>query len=205
MFTGLIRHRGILINSVKENELLTLEIENSELARTAKVKDSINVNGICLTITGIKNNLMWFELVEETQKRTTARNWTSNQFLHLEPAMSLSDRLDGHLVSGHIDTTVSLIEKIEQPDALILWFKVPAAWNGLLIEKGSVAIDGVSLTVAQLLERDDESVDFSVWLIPTTVENTNFSQLKVGDKVNIEFDLVAKYILKNLKRKNFES
>ncbi len=205
MFTGLIRHRGILINSVKENELLTLEIENSELARTAKVKDSINVNGICLTITGIKNNLMWFELVEETQKRTTARNWTSNQFLHLEPAMSLSDRLDGHLVSGHIDTTVSLIEKIEQPDALILWFKVPAAWNGLLIEKGSVAIDGVSLTVAQLLERDDESVDFSVWLIPTTVENTNFSQLKVGDKVNIEFDLVAKYILKNLKRTNFES
>ncbi len=205
MFTGLIRHRGILINSVKENELLTLEIENSELARTAKVKDSINVNGICLTITGIKNNLMCFELVEETQKRTTARNWTSNQFLHLEPAMSLSDRLDGHLVSGHIDTTVSLIEKIEQPDALILWFKVPAAWNGLLIEKGSVAIDGVSLTVAQLLERDDESVDFSVWLIPTTVENTNFSQLKVGDKVNIEFDLVAKYILKNLKRTNFES
>ncbi len=205
MFTGLIRHRGILINSVKENDLLTLEIENSELAKTAKVKDSINVNGICLTISGIKNNLMCFELVEETQKRTTARNWTSNQFLHLEPAMSLSDRLDGHLVSGHIDTTVSLIEKIEQPDALILWFKVPAAWNGLLIEKGSVAIDGVSLTVAQLLERDDESVDFSVWLIPTTVENTNFSQLKVGDKVNIEFDLVAKYILKNLKRTNFES
>lgn len=205
MFTGLIRHRGILINSVKENELLTLEIENSELAKTAKVKDSINVNGICLTISGIKNNLMCFELVEETQKRTTARNWTSNQFLHLEPAMSLSDRLDGHLVSGHIDTTVSLIEKIEQPDALILWFKVPAAWNGLLIEKGSVAIDGVSLTVAQLLERDDETVDFSVWLIPTTVENTNFSQLKVGDKVNIEFDLVAKYILKNLKRTNFES
>ena len=205
MFTGLIRHRGILINSVKDNELLTLEIENSELTKTAKVKDSINVNGICLTISEIKNNLMSFELVEETQKRTTARNWTSNQVLHLEPAMSLSDRLDGHLVSGHIDTTVSLIEKIEQPDALILWFKVPAAWNGLLIEKGSVAIDGVSLTVAQLLERADDSVDFSVWLIPTTVENTNFSQLKVGDKVNIEFDLVAKYILKNLKRTKLES
>lgn len=205
MFTGLIRHRGILINSVKENELLILEIENLELAKTAKVKDSINVNGICLTISEIKNNLMSFELVEETQKRTTARNWTSNQVLHLEPAMSLSDRLDGHLVSGHIDTTVSLIEKIEQPDALILWFKVPAAWNGLLIEKGSVAIDGVSLTVAQLLERADDSVDFSVWLIPTTVENTNFSQLKVGDKVNIEFDLVAKYILKNLKRTKLES
>ena len=205
MFTGLIRHRGILINSVKENELLILEIENLELAKTAKVKDSINVNGICLTISEKKNNLMSFELVEETQKRTTARNWTSNQFLHLEPAMSLSDRLDGHLVSGHIDTTVSLIEKIEQPDALILWFKVPAAWNGLLIEKGSVAIDGVSLTVAQLLERADDSVDFSVWLIPTTVENTNFSQLKVGDKVNIEFDLVAKYILKNLRRTKLES
>ncbi|MGA0798170.1 MAG: riboflavin synthase [Candidatus Nanopelagicales bacterium] len=205
MFTGLIRHRGILINSVKENELLILEIENLELAKTAKVKDSINVNGICLTISEIKNNLMSFELVEETQKRTTAIDWTSNQFLHLEPAMSLSDRLDGHLVSGHIDTTVSLIEKIEQPDALILWFKVPAAWNGLLIEKGSVAIDGVSLTVAQLLERADDSVDFSVWLIPTTVENTNFSQLKVGDKVNIEFDLVAKYILKNLKRTKLES
>ncbi|MGA1082131.1 MAG: riboflavin synthase [Candidatus Nanopelagicales bacterium] len=205
MFTGLIRHRGILINSVKENEVLVLEIENLELAKTAKVKDSINVNGICLTISEIKNNLMSFELVEETQNRTTAIDWTSNQFLHLEPAMSLSDRLDGHLVSGHIDTTVSLIEKIEQPDALILWFKVPAAWNGLLIEKGSVAIDGVSLTVAQLLEIADDSVDFSVWLIPTTVENTNFSQLKVGDKVNIEFDLVAKYILKNLKRTTLES
>ena len=205
MFTGLIRHRGILINSVKENELLILEIENLELAKTAKVKDSINVNGICLTISEIKNNLMSFELVEETQNRTTAIDWTSNQFLHLEPAMNLSDRLDGHLVSGHIDTTVSLIEKIEQPDALILWFKVPAAWNGLLIEKGSVAIDGVSLTVAQLLEIADDSVDFSVWLIPTTVENTNFSQLKVGDKVNIEFDLVAKYILKNLKRTTLES
>lgn len=205
MFTGLIRHRGILINSVKDNELLTIEIENSELTKTAEVKDSINVNGICLTISQIRNNVMTFELVEETQKRTTARDWTNNQVLHLEPAMSLSDRLDGHLVSGHIDTTVTLIEKIEQPDALILWFQVPAAWNGLLIEKGSVAIDGVSLTVAQLLERANGCVDFSVWLIPTTVENTNFSQLKVGDKVNIEFDLVAKYILKNLKRAKLES
>ena len=205
MFTGLIRHRGILINSVKDNELLTIEIENSELTKTAEVKDSINVNGICLTISQIRNNVMTFELVEETQKRTTARDWTINQVLHLEPAMSLSDRLDGHLVSGHIDTTVTLIEKIEQPDALILWFQVPAAWNGLLIEKGSVAIDGVSLTVAQLLERADDCVDFSVWLIPTTVENTNFSQLKVGDEVNIEFDLVAKYILKNLKRAKLES
>lgn len=205
MFTGLIRHRGILINSVKENELLILEIENSELAKTAKVKDSINVNGICLTISKIRDNVMSFELVEETQKRTTARNWTINQVLHIEPAMSLSDRLDGHLVSGHVDTTVSLTKRIEQSDALILWFQVPEAWNGLLIEKGSVAIDGVSLTVAQLLERGDDSVDFSVWLIPTTVKNTNFSQLKVGDKVNIEFDLVAKYILKNLKRAKLES
>lgn len=200
MFTGLIRHRGILKNSVKKNQLLILDIENPELAKIAKVKDSINVNGICLTISAIRDNLMTFELVEETQNRTTVKNWASGQVLHLEPAMSLSDRLDGHLVSGHIDTTVALVEKIEKPDALVLKFRVPTAFSGLIIEKGSIAIDGVSLTVAELIEDHDGSCLFSVWLIPTTVENTNFSHLTEADRVNIEFDLVAKYILKNLKR-----
>lgn len=205
MFTGLIRHRGVLQNSLKEDGLLSLEIENPELAKSCLVKDSINVNGICLTISEIKNNLLKFDLVEETQNRTTARDWKIGQSLHLEPAMKLNDRLDGHLVSGHIDTTVPLLQKEVQPDALILYFKLPSTWSALVIEKGSIAIDGVSLTVAQLEEQNDQSVTFSCWLIPTTVENTHFSDLTIGQRVNLEFDLLAKYIQKNLKRAHLES
>lgn len=205
MFTGLIRHRGVLKNSLKKDGLLSLEIENLELAKTCHVKDSISVNGICLTISEIKDNLLKFELVEETQIRTTALDWQIGQLLHLEPAMKLTDRLDGHLVSGHIDTTVALFKKEVQPDALIIFFKLPLTWSPLVIEKGSIAIDGVSLTVGQLEELSDHSVIFSCWLIPTTVKNTHFSDLAIGQKVNLEFDLLAKYVQKHLKRDYLES
>lgn len=205
MFTGLIRHRGVLKNSFKIKGLLILEIANLELSQSSAPKDSISVNGICLTISEIQNDLMKFELVEETQKRTTAAEWKPGQILHLEPAMQLSDRLDGHLVTGHIDTVVPLIKKEKQNDSFILYFQVPSTWASLVIEKGSIAIDGVSLTVTQTNESSGGSVIFSCWLIPTTVENTHFSQLETGNRVNLEFDLVAKYIQKNFKRAYLES
>lgn len=205
MFTGLIRDIGVLKKSFIDKNLLILDVENEHLSAVSKVKDSITVNGICLTISEINKAKLRFELVEETQNRTTALSWKENQLLHLEPAMRLTDRLDGHLVSGHIDTTLPLKERIVHDDALELIFELPNEFTGLVIEKGSVAIDGVSLTIASLETKSDAQEVFSVWLIPTTLENTNLGSIKIGDRVNIEFDQMGKYVKKNIQRISLEN
>jgi riboflavin synthase len=199
MFTGLIRHTGEIVRIDKSNDF-SIDIKSAELALTSRVGDSISVNGICLTISNISDELLTFDLVGETVNRTTANNWQIGQFVHLEPAMLLSDRLDGHLISGHIDSVVALAAKEQKAQALALSFYLPKDLEGYVIEKGSVTLDGVSLTVAALNTDEAANTVFSVWLIPTTIEKSHLSELRVGDEINLEVDLIGKYVVQNLKR-----
>ena len=199
MFTGLIRHTGEIVNIDRSNDF-SIDIRSAELALTTKVGDSISINGICLTISNISNELLSFDLVGETVNRTTAKSWQIGQIVHLEPAMLLSDRLDGHLISGHIDSVVALAAKEQKAQTLVLSFYLPRDFEGYVIEKGSVTLDGVSLTVSALKIDESANTVFSVWLIPTTIEKTHLSELKVGDEINLEVDLIGKYVVQNLKR-----
>lgn len=205
MFTGLIRHLGEITSLTKGKDLLTLHIESPELADILKPKDSISVNGICLTINAIDKSKLCFDLLQETTDRSTVKNWKIGQRLHLEPAMVLGDKLDGHLVSGHIDAAIKVVSVKRREDSLILGFLLPARLSGYVIEKGSVALDGVSLTVASIESFDNDDEIFTVWLIPTTLQSTILHSLKENDEVNLEVDLIGKYVVKNIKRSIYES
>lgn len=165
-----------------------------------KLGDSISVDGICLTAISIENNQLGFNMVEETLNRTNARNWNIGDKVHLERAMTLNDRLDGHLVSGHIDAAIKVLSIESNAEAVIVSFELPVAIKGYIVEKGSVTINGVSLTVAQLDESSDSIGSFSVWLIPATLEKTNLANLNIGDLVNLEVDLIGKYVVQNLRK-----
>jgi riboflavin synthase len=200
MFTGLIRHTGEIVNINEANDFISVEVKCQELAITSEIGDSISVDGICLTISKLNNENLAFDLVSETLKRTNAKNWKVGRIVHLEPAMQLQTRLDGHLISGHIDTLVPVMEVNQKPNALMMSFALPKEFEGYVIEKGSVTLDGVSLTVSDLSIDGEGQAIFSVWLIPTTMEKTHLAELKVGDEVNLEVDLIGKYVVQNLKR-----
>lgn len=199
MFTGLIRNIGEISNIEKDKQRVNLTISSFELSPDIELGDSISVDGICLTVSSIVDKNISFNMVEETLNRTNARNWSIGEKVHLERSMTLNDRLDGHLVSGHIDAALKVINVERNNEAVIVSLELPNAFSGHIVEKGSVTLNGVSLTVSQLTESSDSNSSFSVWLIPTTLEKTNLSSLKIGDLVNIEFDLIGKYVIQNIK------
>ncbi len=205
MFTGLIRYMGEITNLNKGPDTLSLGVKSSELAKITKIKDSISVNGICLTIAENDKSQLQFDLVQETIDRSTVKNWKIGQFLHLEPAMQLGDRLDGHLVSGHVDAVIRVLSVEKREESKVVRFLLPEDLSRYVIEKGSVTLDGVSLTVASNEDIGTGRELFSVWLIPTTLENTNLDLLSVNDEVNLEVDLIGKYVAKNIKRSVYES
>lgn len=204
MFTGLIRHLGEITSLNKGADILSICVESPELALIAQPKDSISVNGICLTITKIDQKKLYFDLVQETVDRSTAKNWKNGQVLHLEPAMQLSDRLDGHLVSGHVDGVIKVLSIEKREESKVISFLLPENLSGYVIEKGSVTLDGVSLTVANNEHVGSDKELFTVWLIPTTLQNTNLDALKTNDEVNLEVDLIGKYVVKNIRRSVYE-
>lgn len=186
MFTGLVEKiskvENIIINSSGAKISFMADFDNVELG------DSIAVNGVCLTIVEIKNNLFSADVMKETLKLTNLSLLKKGDFVNLERAMKLSDRLDGHIVSGHIDT-IAKIHSI-QNDGFSKKVVIKCD-SELIIKKGSIAINGISLTVSDVFEDG-----FEVSLIPATIEKTNLSNIKIGDIVNIEYDLFAKYIYK---------
>lgn len=197
MFTGLIRDLGTIVKIDNNETGSKLFISNKEVVARTKIGDSVSIDGICLTSCEKTLDFIAFDLVSETLDRTTARSWKAGDSVHLESAMTLSDRLDGHMVSGHVDTVVTLQTIQKKEESLKYSFELPSKYAGLIIEKGSVTLNGVSLTVAEV---DQENAQFSVWLIPTTIAKTNLANLKVGSKVNLEIDLIAKYVVENVKR-----
>ncbi len=193
MFTGLIEAVGSVRSLT--NGRLTLDLPESHWPNDPLLLgESVAVNGCCLTVVATENGVE-FDLSEETIRRTTFGSISQGSLVNLERAMRLGDRLGGHIVQGHVDSTGSIVAITEQTDATIIRFQLEAEYERYLIDKGSIALDGISLTVVEPREGA-----FDVWVIPHTLAHTNLCQRKVGDRVNVEFDVLAKHVEKLLSR-----
>ena len=189
MFTGLVEACGRVASVVREGPGMRLRVEAGPVADGVKLGDSICVSGCCLSVVRIDSGTLEFELGPETLARTTLGTLQAGGTVNLERSLRLSDRLGGHLVTGHVDGIGRLASRVPDGEWVTCRFATPPALLAQIVSKGSVAIDGVSLTVV-----DVSSADFSVALIPHTLGVTTLGQHAVGDAVNLETDLVAKYV-----------
>jgi riboflavin synthase len=188
MFTGIIETLGTLTQKVKENDNLHLTVASS-ITNELKIDQSVAHNGICLTVVAINNNEYTVTAIKETIDKTNLGDWEVGDTLNIERAMKLGDRLDGHLVQGHVDQ-IAVCTAIEEANgSWYFTFEYDPSLENITIEKGSITINGTSLTVV-----NSKLNSFSVAIIPYTYENTNFNSFKVGTKVNLEFDVVGKYV-----------
>lgn len=188
MFTGIIETLGTLTQKVKENDNLHLTVASS-ITNELKIDQSVAHDGICLTVVAINNNEYTVTAIKETIDKTNLGDWEVGDTLNIERAMKLGDRLDGHLVQGHIDQTAVCTAIEEANGSWYFTFEYDPSLENITIEKGSITINGTSLTVV-----NSKLNSFSVAIIPYTYENTNFNSFKVGTKVNLEFDVVGKYV-----------
>jgi len=186
MFTGIIQETGKIKNITKDGSSLVIEINAEKCLKGLKIGDSLNIDGICSTVLNIKKNSFEVNYMPETLKHTTAGEWRKNGDLNIEPALKLSDRLNGHLVAGHVDCTGKIIEINKNNEIDI---SLPEELKKFAALKGSIAVDGVSLTISYLNEDS-----FAVSLIPHSIQNTTLGIKKIGDKVNIEVDMIARYL-----------
>ncbi len=189
MFTGIIEEIGTIAKINREKNSAVLTIMCDKILEDTKIGDSIAVNGVCLTVTGIKNGSFTADVMHETLNRSSLSLIEDNSCVNLERAMPPYGRFGGHIVSGHIDGTGTIIDIRKDDNAI--WFKVYTGESIMryIIEKGSIAIDGISLTVAKISKSD-----FSVSAIPHTILQTTLRFRKKGDIVNLENDLIAKYV-----------
>lgn len=190
MFTGIIETIGTLKDIKKEGSNIHFLIE-STISSQLKVDQSVAHDGVCLTVTQLENNSHWVTAVAETLQKTNLTNWKKECSINLERALKLGDRLDGHIVQGHVDTVGKCIKKEEQEGSYLFRLQFPKKFAALIIEKGSICLNGVSLTVF-----DTGEDTFTVTIIPYTWENTSFKQLEAGHAINMEFDLLGKYLLR---------
>jgi len=189
MFTGIIEEKG-LVKSVSQNsDGLIIEIQGNLIFNDLNVNDSISCSGICLTVIKIQEDIFSVQMVDETINRSNAGNWEKGTQINLERAMLPTTRLGGHFVQGHIDSNVSVIEVYEKDRSAWMRFELENSFGKYIIEKGSIALDGVSLTVAK-----KNTNDFEVAIIPHTMKLTTFGSLKAGCTVNLEVDMMAKYL-----------
>ncbi len=196
MFTGIIETLGIINKIYKDNDNLHITV-SSGITPELKIDQSVAHNGVCLTVVATNNDEFTVTAIRETIEKTTLGNWKQGDLINLERAMKLGERLDGHIVQGHVDQT-GICKIIEEANgSWYFTFEYDNKWNNITIEKGSVTINGVSLTVVNSKENE-----FSVAIIPYTFEHTNFKTITKGTKINIEFDVVGKYVarLHSLKR-----
>lgn len=197
MFTGIIESFGTIkrIESKGEGRVLSIGCD-LDLSAT-KIGDSIAVNGACLTAVSIEKHGFKVDMAPETVERTTFKHLAVGSRVNIERALKLSDRIDGHLVSGHIDGTGIISSIVRKSNALIFRVDVPVRIAEDMIEKGSVAVEGISLTINHCTDKD-----FEVSIIPHTADITTIGHKKVGDAVNIETDMIGKYIKKILSKRN---
>jgi len=193
MFTGIIEGLGNIVRFDKKTtnrSAAKMKIKLGKIAKGLKIGDSVAINGVCLTAVNISKDVAEFEMVGETIKKTNLGSLKSGNKVNIERSLKVGERLEGHFVLGHVDG-VGIISKMEkQPNQIKIWTKVPKELSKYIIKKGSVTVDGISLTVVDVLKDQ-----FSVSIIPHTMKMTNLSYKKVGDKVNIETDILGKYIL----------
>lgn len=190
MFTGIIETIGIVQEIIKENGNVHITVVSS-IADELKIDQSLAHNGVCLTVVAITDNFYTVTAIGETIKKTNLSYLKVGDNINLERAMKLGDRLDGHIVQGHVDQIGTCIAVSETNGSWYYTFEYDQALQNMTIEKGSITVNGVSLTVV-----DSKKSEFSVAIIPYTYENTNFKNFEVGTKINLEFDVIGKYISK---------
>jgi len=188
MFTGIIESIGKIKSLAKEGDNLHIEIA-SELAPMLKIDQSVSHNGVCLTVVSLTDTSYVVTAIKETLDKTNIGQLHTGSVVNLERAMKLGDRLDGHIVQGHVDQTAICQRVIEQNGSWIYTFSYDRSLSNITIEKGSVTVNGVSLTVV-----DSREGTFSVAIIPYTYEHTNFNTFEKDTLVNLEFDVIGKYV-----------
>jgi riboflavin synthase len=196
MFTGIVVERGRLIEDPAPSGQggVRLVIGHSEeVGRRLEIGASLSVSGVCLTITELNGTRSTVELSPETLSRTNLGELKQGREVNLEPALRMGDALGGHMVQGHVDSTALVVDRRDLEDHRVLAFSIPPELAPYLVEKGSVTVDGVSLTISALLPDR-----FEVALIPHTLEVTTLSLLQPGDRVNLEVDVIAKYVQRML-------
>ena len=197
MFTGIVEGIGKVTEVQCRGDLLSLGIAIPPSLTDIAVSDSICVNGVCLTVTVCSEGSFQAEISPETLKRTTLGSLKPSVEVNLERALKISDRLGGHLVTGHVDVTGSVAEVTKGAGSLVMTIRVPQEITPYLVEKGSVTVEGVSLTVSGV-----HGDTFTVAIIPYTAENTTLGKQKIGDGVNIEVDILGKYVKRFLEGGN---
>lgn len=188
MFTGIIEALGEIkdLSTHQSNRIFYVE---SELASKLKIDESLSHNGVCLTVENIEDDIYRITAIEETLKKTNAGNWKKDDLINLERAMKINDRLDGHIVQGHVDGTGICIHKENKEGSVEFTFQYDEKFAQLIIEKGSICVNGVSLTAFNVSKNN-----FTVAIIPYTFAHTNFPSIQKNDLVNLEFDILGKYV-----------
>lgn len=192
MFTGIIEELGVVRNISKRGDYTVFEIGAKLILEDIKIGDSVAVNGACLTVVKCKKDSLFFDCMQETLTLTNLGKLRISDAINLERALKVGDRLSGHFVSGHIDAKASIRKKSFVKNNLCFEIVIPKGLNKYIVAKGSIAIDGISLTLS-----DIRASSFLVYVIPHTVKNTTLKYKDAGSVVNIEVDLLAKYILNN--------
>jgi riboflavin synthase len=193
VFTGLVQSLGTVRKVTAEGPGVRLTVADRGIADSAKIGDSIAINGCCLTVIGVEGDALSFEAGPETLKRTNLDRLKAGDRVNLEASLKVGDALGGHWVTGHIDGLGTLDAREDQADWSTMWFRAPRDLTRQMASKGSVAVDGVSLTLV-----DVEDDRFSVALIPHTLRVTTLGLRRVGDAVNLETDVLAKYVQRQL-------
>ena len=190
MFSGIVESFGEIKSLETKGTNLRIGVK-SPISEELKIDQSLAHNGVCLTIVEINNGIHYTDAIKETLDKSNLGKLEIGGQVNLERSVRLNDRLDGHLVQGHVDQTAELVEVIDENGSWVFTFRFSSSPLHTLIDKGSITINGVSLTISELKDND-----IGVSIIPYTYENTNFGVLKPGDYVNIEFDVIGKYIEK---------
>lgn len=191
MFTGIVEEAGKVKAVTPRGKGWSLEVETRQVAKDAKIGDSIAVNGCCLTVTGVKGSQLTFDLLDETRAKTNLQALQLGSRVNLEGSLRADGKVGGHFVTGHIEATAKVTQWTRSGEDWELEAEVPAGLERYLVPKGCVALDGISLTIGRV-----EGRKFNVWIIPHTYEVTTLQDRKKGDELNLECDLLAKYVEK---------
>jgi riboflavin synthase len=188
MFTGIIEATGT-VQEIKQDGTNRHFLIASPISDQLKVDQSVSHNGVCLTVTEIAGTRHWVTAIQETLNKSTLGKWESGTVVNIERSMVANGRFDGHIVQGHVDQPGKVLSRIDEQGSFLFTIEYDNATGHVTVEKGSICVDGVSLTCFNSSQRK-----FSVAIIPYTLEHTNFGTLKPGDEVNLEFDLIGKYV-----------
>ena len=191
MFTGLVKEPGKVSRISRAGNIYKIAIEAKAISKAAKVGDSIAVNGACLTVTEKNGAVLFFDAVEETMQRTSLGSLKEGSIVNLEDSLKVGDRIGGHFVLGHVDCLGRITDIKKGDKEASIELSIPEKFAGLVVEKGSVAIDGISLTVGEVRRGS-----FKAFIIPHTMEVTTLKDKKAGSEVNVEFDVLGKYIVR---------